>query len=155
MLTSADIADELDSTARRKSKKKTRPLSSALSVKSSRPVQLSAADVAKGAMTLQEPQLLDKMENVAYRLQTQAHERKKRMNSRYLPACPTILVSCLLSTCFDTSARKFRCKTCAVEPQLQSTRVRWLGCALRLPNGRMAKKLLPGEVQGAASTWPH
>ncbi|DBA81363.1 hypothetical protein WJX79_002588 [Trebouxia sp. C0005] len=78
----SDIADELDSTARRKSKKKTRPLSSALSVKSSRPVQLSAADVAKGAMTLQEPQLLDKMENVAYRLQTQAHERKKRMNSR-------------------------------------------------------------------------
>lgn len=91
-MTNADAADEPDLTARHKSKKKTKPPSSALSVKSSRPLQLSATDVAKGAMTLQEPQLLDKMENVAYRLETQAHERKKRMNSRYPFACPTVLV---------------------------------------------------------------
>ncbi len=94
----AGKADELDSGARRKSKKKAKLPSSALSVKSSRPVQLSATDVAKGAMTLQEPQLLDKMENVAYRLETQAHERKKRMNSRYPLACPTIFFCCVLCT---------------------------------------------------------
>ena len=88
----ADKADELDSTARRKFKKKTKPPSSALSVKSSRPVQLSATDVAKGAMTLQEPQLLDKMQNAAYRLEAQAHERKKHMNSRYPFTCPTVHV---------------------------------------------------------------
>ena len=35
------------------------------------------------AMTVQEPQLLDKMENVAYGLKIQADERKKHMNSRY------------------------------------------------------------------------
>ena len=130
---SADIADELESTARRKSKKKAKPPSSALSVKSSRPVQLSATDVAKGAMTLQEPQLLDKMENVAYRLETQAHERKKSMNSRYSLACPTVLVWCLLSMWFDTSARKIRYKTCSVESQLQSKRLRWLNHGLRMP----------------------
>ena len=38
------------------------------------------------AMTVQEPQLLDKMENVAYRLTAQADERKKHMQSRYLYA---------------------------------------------------------------------
>ena len=37
-------------------------------------------------MKAQEPQLLDKMENVAYRLAQQADDRKKHMNSR---CCPT------------------------------------------------------------------
>lgn len=39
------------------------------------------------SMTVQEPQLLDKMENVAYRLNIQAGQRKKHMNSRYCHAC--------------------------------------------------------------------
>ncbi len=83
-----DVGDDLDSTARPKSKKKTKAPSSALSSKPSRPVQHSATESAKLAMTLQEPQLLDKMESVAYRLTSQADERKKHMNSRYCPCHP-------------------------------------------------------------------
>lgn len=82
-LSCADETGDLDITARRRSKRKPRTPSSASPLKSTKPVQLSAIEIAKGAMTLQEPQLLEKMENVAYRLTTQADERKSRMNSRY------------------------------------------------------------------------
>lgn len=55
---------------------------SGLSNASNKLAQPSATDVAKMAMKSQELQLLDKMENVAYRLAQQANNRKKQMNSR-------------------------------------------------------------------------
>ena len=54
-----------------------------LSSNQAKPLQVSAMDTAKMSMTAQEPQLLDKMESVAYRLDIQAEQRKKHMNSRY------------------------------------------------------------------------
>lgn len=71
----------LDSGSKSKLRRKSRPLSG-MSTASSRPAQASATEVAKAAMKAQEPQLLDKMENVAYRLAAQADGRKKHMNSR-------------------------------------------------------------------------
>ena len=79
----ADLSDKEDSAAHLKFRRKAKPAPSAAMSKPGRLVQLSATDTAKSAMAVQEPQLLDKMENVAYRLNTQAEERKKRMNSRY------------------------------------------------------------------------
>lgn len=99
-LSCADETGDLDITARRRSKRKPKTPSSASPLKSSKPVQLSAIEIAKGAMTLQEPQLLEKMENVAYRLTAQADERKRRMNSRY--CCLLLRVSpCLMCICIS------------------------------------------------------
>lgn len=50
-------------------------------------------DTAKMSMSVQEPQLLDKMENVAYRLNLQAGERTKHMSSRYLPCLQDAFLS--------------------------------------------------------------
>ncbi len=36
----------------------------------------------------------------------------------------------------------------SVESQLQSKRLRWLGHTLRMPDDRLSKKLLFGEVKG-------
>ena len=41
-----------------------------------------------------------------------------------------------------------RCNTLFVESQLQGKRLRWLGHDLRMPNDRMPKKLLLGQVKG-------
>ena len=41
-----------------------------------------------------------------------------------------------------------RCNTLSVESQLQGKRLRWLGHVLRMPNDRLPKKLLFGEVKG-------
>ena len=41
-----------------------------------------------------------------------------------------------------------RCKTLSVEFQLQGKRLRWLGHSFRMPNDRLPKKLLFGEVKG-------
>lgn len=86
---SADLSEDEDSTARTKSTGRRRPrlVPPALSSNPSKPLQVTATGTAKMAMAVQEPQLLDKMENVAYRLNIQADERKKHMNSRYCHAC--------------------------------------------------------------------
>ena len=76
----------IDSGSKSKTRRKSRPLSG-MSTASNRPALVSATEVAKSAMKAQEPQLLDKMENVAYRLAAQADERKKRMNSRCCWKC--------------------------------------------------------------------
>ncbi len=44
-----------------------------------------------------------------------------------------------------------RCKTLSVESQLQGKRLRWLGHVFRMPNDRLPKKLLFGEVKGLRS----
>ena len=41
-----------------------------------------------------------------------------------------------------------RCNTLSVESQLQGKRLRWLGHVFRMPNNRLPKKLLFGEVKG-------
>ena len=41
-----------------------------------------------------------------------------------------------------------RCNTFSVESQLQSKRLRWLGHMFRLPDDRLPKKLLFGQVKG-------
>ena len=41
-----------------------------------------------------------------------------------------------------------RCNTPSVESQLQGKRLRWLGHVFRMPNDRLSKKLLFGEVKG-------
>ncbi len=41
-----------------------------------------------------------------------------------------------------------RCNTLSVEPQLQGKRLRWLGHVFRMPNDRLPKKHLFGEVKG-------
>ncbi len=41
-----------------------------------------------------------------------------------------------------------RCNTLSVESQLQGKRLRWLGHLFRMPNDRLPKKLLFGEVKG-------
>ena len=41
-----------------------------------------------------------------------------------------------------------RCNTLSVEPQLQGKRVRLLGRVFRMPNDRLPKKLLFGDVKG-------
>jgi len=41
-----------------------------------------------------------------------------------------------------------RCNTLSVESQLQGKRLRWLGHVFRMPNDRLPKKLLFGEVKG-------
>ncbi len=38
--------------------------------------------------------------------------------------------------------------TLSVESQLQGKRLRWLGHVFRMPNDRLPKKLLSGEVKG-------
>lgn len=81
------MSDEEDSAARPKLKKKAKLPSSALLSKPSKPLQVSATETAKTAMCVSEPQLMDKMENVAYRLSIRAHERNKHMNSRCYPKC--------------------------------------------------------------------
>jgi len=40
-----------------------------------------------------------------------------------------------------------RCNTLSVESQLQGKRLRWLGHVFRMPNNRLPKKLLFGEVR--------
>ncbi len=44
-----------------------------------------------------------------------------------------------------------RCSTLSVESQLQGKRLRWLGHVFRMPNDRLPKKLLFGEVKGLRS----
>ena len=41
-----------------------------------------------------------------------------------------------------------RCNTSSVESQLQGKRLRWLGHTFRMPNDRLPKKLLFGQVKG-------
>ena len=41
-----------------------------------------------------------------------------------------------------------RCHTSSVESQLQSKRLRWQGHSFRVPNDRLPKKLLFGQVKG-------
>ena len=41
-----------------------------------------------------------------------------------------------------------RYNTLSAESQLQSKRLRWLGHSFRMPNDRLPKKLLLGEVKG-------
>ena len=41
-----------------------------------------------------------------------------------------------------------RCNTFSVESQLQSKRIRWLGHMFRMPDDRLPKKLLFGQVKG-------
>ena len=41
-----------------------------------------------------------------------------------------------------------RCNTLSVESQLQGKRLRWLGHVFRMPNDRLPKKLLFGQVKG-------
>ena len=41
-----------------------------------------------------------------------------------------------------------RCNTLSVESQLQGKRLRWLGHIFRMPNDRLPKKLLFGQVKG-------
>ena len=41
-----------------------------------------------------------------------------------------------------------RCNTLSVESQLQGKRLRWLGHVFKMPNDRLPKKLLFGEVKG-------
>jgi len=41
-----------------------------------------------------------------------------------------------------------RCKTFSVGSQLQSNRLRWLGHIFKMPNDRLPKKPLFGEVKG-------
>ncbi len=41
-----------------------------------------------------------------------------------------------------------RCNTLSVESQLQGKRLKWLGHVFRMPNDRLPKKLLFGEVTG-------
>ena len=41
-----------------------------------------------------------------------------------------------------------KCNTSSVESQLQSKRLRWLGHTFRMPNDRLPKKLLFGQVKG-------
>jgi len=41
-----------------------------------------------------------------------------------------------------------RCNTLSVESQLQGKRLRWLGHVFRMPNDRLPKKRLFGEVKG-------
>ena len=41
-----------------------------------------------------------------------------------------------------------RCITLSVESQLEGKRLRWLGHVFRMPNDRLPKKLLFGEVKG-------
>ena len=41
-----------------------------------------------------------------------------------------------------------RCNTFSVESQLQSKRLRWLGHTVRMPNDRLPKKLVRGQVKG-------
>ena len=41
-----------------------------------------------------------------------------------------------------------RCNTLSVEFQLQGKRLRWLGHVFRMPNDRLPKKLLFGQVKG-------
>ena len=41
-----------------------------------------------------------------------------------------------------------RCNTLSVESQLQGKRLRWLGHVFRVPNDRLPKKLLFGQVKG-------
>ena len=41
-----------------------------------------------------------------------------------------------------------RCNTLSVESQLQGKRLRWLGHVFQMPNDRLPKKLLFGEVKG-------
>ena len=41
-----------------------------------------------------------------------------------------------------------RCNTFFAEPQLQSKRLRWLGHILKMPNDRLPRMLLFGEVKG-------
>ena len=41
-----------------------------------------------------------------------------------------------------------RGNTCSVESQLQSKRLRWLGHMFRMPDDRLPKKLLFGQVKG-------
>ena len=43
---------------------------------------------------------------------------------------------------------KYRCNTSSVESQLRSKRLRWLGHIFRIPNDRLPKKLLFGQVKG-------
>ncbi len=40
-----------------------------------------------------------------------------------------------------------RCNTFSVESQLQGKRIRWLGHVFRMPDDRLPKKLLSGEVK--------
>ena len=40
-----------------------------------------------------------------------------------------------------------RCNTLSMESQLQGKRLRWLGHVFRMPNGRLPKKLLFGQVK--------
>ena len=40
------------------------------------------------------------------------------------------------------------CNTLSVESQLQGKRLRWLGHVFRMPNDRLPKKLLFGQVKG-------
>ncbi len=41
-----------------------------------------------------------------------------------------------------------RCNTLSVESQLQGKRLRWLGHFFRMPDDRLPKKLLFGEIRG-------
>ena len=41
-----------------------------------------------------------------------------------------------------------RCDTLSLNSQLQGKRLRWLGHLFRMPNDRLPKKLLYGEVKG-------
>ena len=41
-----------------------------------------------------------------------------------------------------------RCNTFSVESQLQSKRLRWLGHMFRMPDDRLPKKPLFGQVKG-------
>ncbi|KAL3134162.1 hypothetical protein ABBQ32_008577 [Trebouxia sp. C0010 RCD-2024] len=81
-LNASDLSDDEDSTSHPKSRRKAKLPPQGLSSNLTKPLQVSATDTAKMSMTVQDPQLLDKMENVAYRLNIQADQRKKHMNSR-------------------------------------------------------------------------
>ncbi len=41
-----------------------------------------------------------------------------------------------------------RCNTLSLESQLQGKRLRWLGHVFRMPNDRLPKKLLFGQIKG-------
>jgi len=51
------------------------------------------------------------------------------------------------NTC-NTFSLSWRYNTFPVNSQLQSKRLRWLGRFFRMPNDRLLKKLLVGEVRG-------
>ncbi len=64
-------------------------------------------------------------------------------------ATPELVMSSSLAMLFPHLTLVFTLqRTLSVESQLQGKRLRWLGHVFRMPNDRLPKKLLFGEVKG-------